>query len=285
MKNRFVIYTAVVGNYDEIKQPLAIDSRFDYVLFSNEIKEKSLGVWQIRSIPYSNPVQTKIARWVKTHPEELLPDYEASLWVDSNIIIAQDFVYERFVEHFRKNTLIATMRHAFRNCVYDEMFNILCCRFEHEDVTLKWGRLLRKANYPQNNGLCETGVFYRRHSEAKVQEFDRIWWDCIERFSRRDQYSVNYALWKCGLKWDYYLSCDDSVYASPCFTHREHEGHIPQQLTLRRTEAWLIRYYQKHPNEKETIEKLYYKLYNTPFPIIGAFFAGQYYRVKHLLTR
>ena len=34
-----VIYTAMVGGYDEIMQPLVVDDRFDYILFSNDIKE------------------------------------------------------------------------------------------------------------------------------------------------------------------------------------------------------------------------------------------------------
>lgn len=283
--NKYVIYTAVVGNYDEIKQPQVVDGRFDYILFSNDINEKRIGVWQVKPIPYHNPIQTKIARWVKTHPEELLSEYEASLWIDSNIIIIHSVVYERFIEHYSSDTLVSTMRHAFRNCVYDEMFMILCCGFEHENVTLKWGKMLRKEGYPKNNGLCETGVFFRRHSDKKVKEFDRIWWSIIDRYSRRDQYSVNYSLWKTGLNWSYFISRDETVYTSSYLTHVEHKGNVPQRLIFKWNEAWLIRYYQKHVDEKETIENLYYGLYNTPFPVLGAFLCGQYYRIKHLLIK
>lgn len=42
--NKFVIYTAIIGNYDEILQPQVIDDRFDYVLFSNEIEKMSDGL-------------------------------------------------------------------------------------------------------------------------------------------------------------------------------------------------------------------------------------------------
>ena len=282
---KFVIFTTVVGNYDEIKQPEVIDGRFDYVLFSNDIEEDNIGVWRIRQIPYDNPLQTKIARWVKTHPEQLLPEYEASLWIDSNIIITHALVYKRFEELISGGSLIATMRHSFRQCVYEEMFEILSCGFEHEDVTLRWGKVLRQENYPRNNGLCETGVFYRKHSDAMVQSFDRIWWDIIERYSRRDQYSVNYALWKCGLVWDYYISSEESIYDSVFFRHFEHKGHIPQRVKLGEGEAWLIRYYRKHPDEKVRIEELYYRIYGLRFPAIGAFVAGQVLRLKHLIFK
>ena len=70
--------------------------------------------------------KTKIARYVKTHPEELLPEYEVSLWMDANIIISSNVVYECFVKHYDYGTLVATMKHTKWNCVYDEMFSVLC---------------------------------------------------------------------------------------------------------------------------------------------------------------
>lgn len=39
--NKFVIYTAIIGNYEEILQTQFIDDRFDFVLFSNEIERIS----------------------------------------------------------------------------------------------------------------------------------------------------------------------------------------------------------------------------------------------------
>ncbi|MBR5328436.1 MAG: hypothetical protein IKV31_07870 [Paludibacteraceae bacterium] len=44
-QKKYAIYTAMVGGYDEIMQPTVIDDRFDYILFSNDIKEDRVGVW------------------------------------------------------------------------------------------------------------------------------------------------------------------------------------------------------------------------------------------------
>ena len=63
---KYVIYTAMVGGYDEIMQPVVVDDRFDYILFSNDIKEDRVGVWQVRPIAYTNPDNTRICRYVKT---------------------------------------------------------------------------------------------------------------------------------------------------------------------------------------------------------------------------
>lgn len=283
--NKFVIYTAVIGNYDEILQPQVIDDRFDYVLFSNEIREKQIGVWQVRPITYVNDIQTKIARYVKTHPEELLPEYEVSLWMDANIIISSNVVYECFVKHYDSGTLVATMKHTKWNCVYDEMFSVLCCMFEHEKVTLDWGHKLRIEGYPTSNGLCETGVFYRRHSDERVKQFDQLWWNCICNYSRRDQFSVNYSLWKTNLDFTCFVSETENVYDSSVFSHVEHEGHIPQQMKWGKNEAWLVRYYKKCPKEGDKIRNLYYKIYGRSNPRFWAFAMGQFYRVKYWLKR
>lgn len=287
MSNRFVIYTAVVGNYDEIKQPRVVDNRFDYILFSNDIREKNVGIWQVRPIPYHNPIQTKIARWVKTHPEELLDEYEASLWIDSNIIIKDGYVYDRFSELFENKVLVSTMKHFQRECVYEEMFEILCCGFEREKVVLRWGQLLRNEKYPQNNGLCETGVFFRIHSDDEVARFDIMWWDCIDKYSRRDQFSVNYVLWKLGLSWQYFMPDGRSVYNSDCFMHVEHKdiGCVPQRITWGRAEAWLVRYYSKCHNKRKQIMDLYYKIYGYPMPELWAFLYGQFFRFRYVLMR
>ena len=94
---RYVIYSALVGNYDEILQPLVEDERFDFVLFTDIITKDRVGVWQVRPIEYHNDDNTRICRYVKTHPEILLPDYAVSVWIDSNIQIIDGFIYDRII--------------------------------------------------------------------------------------------------------------------------------------------------------------------------------------------
>ena len=122
---RYVIYSAIVGGYDEILQPLVVDERFDYVLFSNDIKDSQVGVWQIRPIIYSNPDNTRICRYVKTHPEELLKEYEVSVWTDSNVQILSSYVYERIVELEKQDVAVSSMWHPARKCIYEEAFAVV----------------------------------------------------------------------------------------------------------------------------------------------------------------
>ncbi len=196
--NTKVIYSALIGGYDEVRQPEVVSEEFDYILFCNDIAEKQVGVWQIRPIEYTNPIQTKIARYVKTHPEELLPEYEFSVWMDLTVVIKSDYIYKRAIELYNQGTLIATHIHPERKCIYNEMFGMLKFRWEYENVILDWGRYLRQQHYPRNTGTWETRVLYRKHSK-QMHQFNNEWWRCIETYSRRDQLSFNYVLNKCNV--------------------------------------------------------------------------------------
>ena len=203
--SKYAIYTAVVGGYDEILQPEVIDDRFDYILFSNDIKEINVGVWQVCPINYHNDIQTKIARWVKTHPEELLPDYDFCVWIDSNIRIVTDYIYKSSIDLFYKGVLLSALKHSKRKCVYDEIAAVLRFGYETDEILMRWGRYLRLQKYPRNNGLNETGILYRVHSNKDILNFDNLWWYYIEKHSRRDQLSFNYVMYKLNMTCPYIL--------------------------------------------------------------------------------
>lgn len=275
---RFAVYSAIIGKYDEIPQPFAVDERFDYVLFSDHLPEGENGIWQVRRIDYHNPIQTKIARYVKTHPEELLSGYDASLWHDANIRIRTSTVYERFVELVEKNVGMASIKHIGWNCVYEELFRVLDFRYESEEVVLKWGHLLRKRNFPRDAGLIETNLLFRIHSRDDVARFDEVWWDYIDQYSRRDQLSFPVALVDCGLLCECFLPEGN--------TARDFEGtefvkHSNESSKFDPNEkpAWLMHHYYKHHEDREKVAKLYYWIYGRTWPMFWAKVLGQYYRI------
>ena len=163
----YAIYSAIVGGYDDIKQPLVIDDRFDYILFSNDIPSSRVGIWQVLPIPYANEDKTRIARYVKTHPEQLLSAYKASIWMDGTLQIATPYIYRKFDELNEKGVLISSVKHTGRDCLYEEMVAVLDYLFEKEEIILKWGKQLRKEGFPRHQGLTETNVLYRRHQDEK----------------------------------------------------------------------------------------------------------------------
>ena len=281
---KYAIYTAMVGGYDEIMQPVVIDDRFDYILFSNDIKEDRVGVWQVRPIAYTNPDNTRICRYVKTHPEELLPGYDVSVWMDSNIRIMTSAVYERIVELYESGSVIASMNHPLRDCIYDEAFEVMYIRYERKKVVVDWCHKLRKENYPEHNGLYETGVMFRKHNTSLISETNVMWWDCIEKYSKRDQLSFNYVLWKLEVKCEYFLGKHKCVHNSTDFSYIEHQN-IGKKIYMYSNDEWLLKYAYKKPYKKAIVKQRYEWCYARCFPYLWISIFGHYYRLKEILRR
>ena len=282
---RYVIYSALVGKYDNILQPVVIDNRFDYILFSNDIKSDHVGIWKVKSINYQNRDSTRICRYIKTHPEELLDDYEVSVWIDSNVSILSDIIYRRVIELDEQNIPISSMWHPVRKCIYAEAFATVNMMVEHESVVVNWCHKLKKEGFPQNIGLCETGVMYRKHHMTCVQDTDTLWWNCIDKYSRRDQLSFNYVLWKLGVPCHYFFGKGKNARNTEDLQVIRHQDIQHNHCPIRRNEAWLMRHCWKHKEETEKVERIYYNLYSWPSPHFWIGLVGQYYRLCDRIKR
>lgn len=264
---KFAIYTAVVGNYDEISQPLVVDPRFDYFLFSDSIKEEHIGIWQIKPIEYYNPDRIKIARYVKTHPETLLPDYAATLWMDANIQIVDSWVYERFLELYSQGVELASVKHPERDCIYQEIFAVCSVKWETVETAWRWNRVLRQNNYPKHNGLFETGVTYRMHTPS-IRKIDEDWWNCIEQYSRRDQLSFNFILWRCGRSGNYFFIGSESASTSSHFKYVIHKNGTCKGVSEKAFIMYLWDYYGELPSSKKTcFQKKWLSVLSMPYRI------------------
>ena len=59
---------------------------------------------------------------------------------------------------------------------------------------------LHKENFPESYGLNETNLIFRRHNDKEIISLMEDWWYFIENYTKRDQFSFSYVLWKHGLK-------------------------------------------------------------------------------------
>ena len=219
-----VVYSAIVGDYDSIVQPLVLAEEFDYILFSNDIHESHIGVWQIRKIPYYNKDNIRIARWVKTHPYTLLQDYKYSIWIDSNVIIKSEEVYKHTDNLFNQGVLISSMAHYERTCIYEECLEVAVKKRDSLHKILPEYLFLKHHQYPYMNGLCETNFVFRNHQDPKIQKLCEDWWKMIDKFSRRDQLSFNYVIWANKLSLDLFLGkmyCTRNHPFFECHLHKD----------------------------------------------------------------
>lgn len=224
----FVIYTVLVGGYDDVLQPKVVDDRFDYILFSNDFKEPRQGVWTVREIPRVVENDNKrLSRYPKTHPETLLADYKASLYIDANIQIQDQWVYDRFIELYSQNTEFAGIQLVLtgRDCIYEHSFDMCQVLVEHDYVAVRQCHKLYELGFPRHFGLNENNIIYRIHTE-KMKRTDEEWWDWILSYSARDQFSYMYCLWKNNVEIKYFLPEGEDSRNGIHFRLINHNGNL-----------------------------------------------------------
>ncbi|MBJ6127836.1 glycosyltransferase domain-containing protein [Microvirga splendida] len=192
---KIVFYTAIFGEYDNLLLPERINPSVDYVCFTDRPRNE-YGVWQMRSAPYYHPDPTRIARWVKTHPHELFPGHEVAVWLDANIILKGDIHgYIEMVES--QGADLGLISHPHRACFYDEAE--ACKRLKKDSSKLidKQVEDYKRAGLPLKQPLFETGFMIVPLRSRGTANALHLWWQQIERFSRRDQLGLAWVSYRC----------------------------------------------------------------------------------------
>lgn len=282
-KKKYVIYTAIVGNYDDIPVYSVTDERFDYILYSDSISAGKVGIWDVRPIPYTSESKSKTSRWAKMHPEELLQEYEASLWLDACVTIKSSYVYERFISLLESSCLISTNPNPDVICVYQEMCSMMYLHWEREDVIIEWGRFLRKEQYPRWLGSYECWMIFRKHNNQAIKMLDSKWWWCLDSYARRDQFSFPYLLWKFNIEAIPFLPSGIDIRHNEYLDWNQH-ANVGKKVVEGKA-CHLIRYYRKHVDERVKIENILYWIYGRRHPYFWLNTIGLFLRAKHVVLR
>lgn len=223
--NRFVVYSSLVGGYDTIREPLVTDQRFDYILFTDKDYNDYNGIWDIRHIPIQDPEGWRQSRYVKCHPIAILTNYDASLYIDANLQIVSKKIYDRFCELANSDVEWAGISHPSQACTYEEICAIVDLKWVHDYDVIDWYAKIKKEGFPEQWGLFENNVIFRRHTQ-KVIEIGDIWWESLTHFCKRDQFSLMYALWKVRPRLELFLPENECPRLnSPYFNYYSHNPH------------------------------------------------------------
>lgn len=171
-KNKIVVYTAITGGYDKLKEPQVISKECDYICFTDNENMKSKH-WEARKIHYPCKNSTKTARKYKILPHLYLSEYEYSIWIDGSMLIIGDL--EKFLREELGDAKMAFFKHRGRNCIYSEA---RICKIMKRDNPMLITEQMNKyklEGFPKNQGLIESGVIIRRHNEKEVKKVMDEW--------------------------------------------------------------------------------------------------------------
>lgn len=213
---RVCVYTAVYGDYDELKPfpPQSVAS--DFVCFSDAAMPVTYGWRLIRSrrhaalhprmrakffklmshrvFPHGrlawryNPIRASLA---------LRPHYDALVWVDASLKIKSPHFVAELVETIGAHDW-AMFVHPDRDCIYDEAdLSVLLTKYRGLPIR-EQVETYRQEGYPAKAGLFACGIIARRSSSPKLAAVNEAWWAENCRWTYQDQLSLPVVLWRLG---------------------------------------------------------------------------------------
>lgn len=203
---KIVVYTAITGNYDTLRDPEYIDKNIDYICYTNN-KTIMSDIWELRYIEDRNIDNRMLARKVKMLPHELLHEYDVSVWVDAKLHIVGDL--HDLIREYGGNQPILCFPHFERNCLYQEAAKCMTDHLDDDEIIISQISRYYSEGYPFRNGLYETGCIVRRHNDPMVVRLMMMWLEEVKNNSRRDQLSFPYVCWKLGIN---PTVCDKAIY-------------------------------------------------------------------------
>lgn len=192
MKRKLVVYTAITGGYDELRDPSFANPAYDYVCFTDRRVVRP-GIWNVRPLPAERLDRVRKARHIKILPHLFFPEYEYSVWVDANVDITGDI--DELLTRYAGIDFLC-FRHPDRDCIYKEGEVCVRCALDRKKTIQEQLKKYRSERYPAGQGLIEDNVLIRRHKHPSVIGLMEDWWKEIVKHSLRDQLSFNYVAWK-----------------------------------------------------------------------------------------
>lgn len=172
-----VIYSALFGNYEEIKQPKIITPGWTYLLYTDQ--DIKSNIWDV--IKLGEPEdKTMASRLIKIKG---FSNWKQSIWIDASFIINTD-LNQWWERHFKKG--FSAAKHPLRNCVYQEgMDCILSKRGNRLDIERQLN-VYKSEKVPNKSGIITSGLLMRENTPDVIELCEK-WWEEVEKYSSRDQ--------------------------------------------------------------------------------------------------
>jgi hypothetical protein len=199
--NKNVIYTFIIGDYDDLKDPIIISEGWDYICFTDN-KKLTSNTWKLIYLDdkffrnYPNcPKKRAMLIMIKYY--KFIPKYydivisigaQIILNINLNLLISKYF-------DINSHDLSLCL-HPDRDCIYDEAEACKTFKKDRPDIIDKHIAQYLKEGYPAHNGLFMTGIIIRKNNSKSLKKMCDIWANELINGSRRDQLSLNYAIWK-----------------------------------------------------------------------------------------
>lgn len=259
MKNneKIAVYTCIFGSYDNLEEidEKVYERNVDYFCFTNN-KDFHSKTWKIIYIEDFKLSNQLLSRKIKILGNEIInKKYDILVYMDGNICLKKkitDFIKDNC--DLQQYCLWA-FKHSDRNCIYEEAEACIQFGKETQDNVNKLLDFYKEQHYPKKYGLCEMGFFIRKGKDLRVDELINLWYEMVEKYSRRDQLSFMWCIYKSKVPLQV---LDISIHNNDYFSIIPHRNHSKEKIQKYRlyfgnSSKFNSKYvvFGKYKNEKE----------------------------------
>lgn len=173
-----VIYTALFGAHEELKEPLVITPGWNYICYTDQ--NITSDVWQIVKIDLFGASARRMARRIKIMEWVY---WNKSIWIDASFTIAVN-LDTWWNKYFAKG--FSVPRHPQRHCVYDEIMACMMVNNENREKLLTQMEDYKNRHIAPMGGIITSGLIMREN-KPEVIELCSKWWDELKKHTLRDQ--------------------------------------------------------------------------------------------------
>lgn len=203
-----VLYSAHYGRADPLNPD--VFGGFDScrrILFTDREDIALPGVEVIHD-PLDGLDAPRASRRAKLAPHRWFSDAEWSIWIDNKSRLKRDPMDVLAAVTAQSDVAFFAFPHFRRDCVYHELKTCWENGLDDFRVLKDRERVYRLEGLPAHSGLIEGHFMIRRHNDPALMRFGDRWFEHVLRYSRRDQISFPYLVWKLGLAYDAITALD-----------------------------------------------------------------------------
>lgn len=196
--DRIAVYTCITNGYDILKEPQINDSRVDFYYISDKelpytSKFQFIDINTV--VPEYITEETRRTRFCKINAHIIFPKYRYSLFFDGSIRIKSDIM--GFFDHMPPARIILLNKVKW-DSPYVEAARRCITQRDKKEIILEQVYKYKLEGLPDDVGVYTTGILIREHNHYICRKLMDDWWEQLMIYSKRDQISFPYVLWKNG---------------------------------------------------------------------------------------
>ena len=226
-----VIYTVVIGEYDELHEPFYTNDNYDFILITdNDSMVNQNSAWKVLSLDNIEGIpkglnSVQMNRWLKMNPSVFFSEYEVSIYIDGSVNIVTDMM-PIILEFYESKSVIGMHLHSRREKILTEIRMLFYCgKINSNDkkrAVMQYQRY-RRNGFDDSILLLEATIIIRRHNDRLCKDLMHAWWNEFINGVQRDQISLPYVIWSMGVGMDDIYILGDNEYCNPRFYISNHK--------------------------------------------------------------